>query len=69
MKGMGGRGETKRFPPLRPSDYVGLRFGVNRWTTGVELERAKGFEPSTATLARWSSTTELRSLFIIDNLI
>jgi hypothetical protein len=26
------------------------------------MERAKGFEPSTATLARWSSTTELRSL-------
>ncbi len=25
------------------------------------MERAKGFEPSTATLARWSSTTELRS--------
>ena len=27
-----------------------------------KLERAKGFEPSAATLARWSSTTELRSL-------
>jgi hypothetical protein len=27
----------------------------------VGMERAKGFEPSTATLARWSSTTELRS--------
>lgn len=27
-----------------------------------EMERAKGFEPSTSTLARWSSTTELSSL-------
>lgn len=26
------------------------------------MERAKGFEPSTSTLARWSSTTELSSL-------
>ena len=26
------------------------------------LERAKGFEPSTSTLARWHSTTELRPL-------
>lgn len=27
-----------------------------------KMERAKGFEPSTSTLARWSSTTELSSL-------
>ncbi len=27
-----------------------------------ELERANGFEPSTSTLARWHSTTELRPL-------
>ena len=25
------------------------------------MERAMGFEPTTTTLARWSSTTELRS--------
>ena len=31
-------------------------------TAREKMERAKGFEPSTATLARWSSTTELRSL-------
>ena len=28
----------------------------------IYLERANGFEPSTSTLARWHSTTELRPL-------
>jgi hypothetical protein len=32
---------------------------------GRKMEREKGFEPSTATLARWSSTTELLSLLQI----
>ena len=32
--------------------------------SGLEMERAKRFELSTTTLARWSSTTELRSLKI-----
>jgi hypothetical protein len=27
-----------------------------------KMERANGFEPSTSTLARWHSTTELRPL-------
>ena len=31
---------------------------------GFKVERAKRFELSTTTLARWSSTTELRSLFV-----
>jgi hypothetical protein len=29
---------------------------------GEKMERANGFEPSTSTLARWHSTTELRPL-------
>jgi hypothetical protein len=28
----------------------------------LKMERANGFEPSTSTLARWHSTTELRPL-------
>lgn len=30
------------------------------WKGGFELERVKGFEPSTSTLARLRSTPELR---------
>jgi hypothetical protein len=29
-----------------------------------KMERANGFEPSTSTLARWHSTTELRPLML-----
>ncbi len=39
-------------------DFKRVRRG--RFFEKNNLERAKGFEPSTSTLARWHSTTELR---------
>ena len=35
------------------------------WVQGLILERAKGFEPSTPTLARLCSTPELHPLFAL----
>jgi hypothetical protein len=35
-------------------------FHASRFTPHVLLERAMGFEPTTASLEGWNSTTELR---------
>ncbi len=50
-------GGTRTHDPLIKSQ---LLFQLS-YTSTKKMERAKGFEPSTTTLARWSSTTELRS--------
>jgi hypothetical protein len=51
---------TRTLDPLIKSQ---LLYQLSYTSIPDKLERAKGFEPSTSTLARWSSTTELRSLF------
>lgn len=40
---------------ISPKRRMAKRFAISR-----ELERTVGIEPTTVTLARWSSTTELR---------
>ena len=40
-----------------------LPFNINGLCKSKDLERAKGFEPSTPTLARLCSTPELRPLW------
>ena len=51
--------------PLSPSQDR-LALASKRWFSGRKLERAKGFEPSTPTLARLCSTPELRPLWRLE---
>ena len=59
-------GDSANFLHNTYTGQNGLFFSLNfRWfDKSKDLERAKGFEPSTPTLARLCSTPELRPLFV-----